>query len=242
MKKTLFLVMIGILILSGCATRNAPQGDSSDNLNQSSISATAGLSESQQALSENATDEQPNDDHLLSQDDIERMLSQAISLTEVLVISLPRDADKGVSVLNEGTINNMILYSAKYSGTDYPYDNIYIVDDFYHFPAENVNRVAYELSGKESWTLEGGDVAYNKETHRYDTTLAFSLGGYFQPEEISARYREGDSVIIVSFGLLVPTAIDGDPALEYGGSYEVEYSILNEDGHLFLRFIEMAKA
>ena len=177
----------------------------------------------------------------LSENEMDTITKQAAVLTEVLVISMPPSAANGMVELDAITINSMILYSAKYSGTDYPYSDIYIEDEFYHFPAENVKRVAYELAGKENWILEGGDVEYNQETDRYDTTLAFSLEGYLQLEKISARYEEGSSVVIVSFNLLLPTVANGDPALKDGGSYEVRYSVLNEDGHSFLRFIEMVK-
>ena len=241
MRKTLLLIIVGIMVVSGCATRNVGPGSSSGNNNQSSASVVAGLPESQQILSEDESDEHSNNDSYLSQGDIEEMLIQSIPLTEVLVLAAPPSANEGVAELDEKTVTKMVLYAVGFEKTPYPYHDIFSADDFFHFPAQEVRRVAYELAGMYDLVFEYGDIEYNQETDEYDTTMGFGFNGAYKGENFSAEYIESETAVVVSFTLLEGTDVDGNPGFKEAGQYNAKYSIMQEEGRIFLRFAGMDK-
>ena len=107
-------------------------------------------------------------------------------------------------------------------------------------PVESVNRIVYEVFGEESWVLIGPDVLLDEEQKVFQTSLGFCINTFNHGwRGMTAKLLENPTRVAVSFDLLYPTSIDGDPGLAYGGRHTITFQLMRDEQRAFLRLLDM---
>ncbi len=113
-------------------------------------------------------------------------------------------------------------------------------DGIYHFPEDEIVRVAFEIFGIEDFRYEepkGVAIYYDEENREFYTGFEFGMGGRHSIRN-PAAVTENDE-ICVEFELTDSVFYSDMPGWTVYGKYESVFKVLENENGKFLRFVEI---
>lgn len=151
---------------------------------------------------------------------------------------------ENLASVTDDMIRDFIFTIAMYRDEPaHPYASIITVGDNhrYRWPQADVERVAFELFGRERWdfgnTINSIDFLFDEATGEYHSGLEFGIGRYvFIFESADATYLadEGRVKVTLQLRTLIPDVMD-PTFTEDATEYTAFFTVLGEGEETFLR-------
>lgn len=241
-KTLIALTLAATLLLTGCDTTDVSSNISSDTIELAS--SVVGKDSSTNSFSTDDVDpifktEYSKNPLEVTEEDVKYLENQAPVLTRHLVLTAV-DLDGNIS---EDEINRFFaLLSGFGDNADYRYTPILRSSQdmkYSLFCFEDVNRTAYEVFGREEWSLELPTLDIDQKNKIYAADLAYGMwmGKDCSDYEISIT----QTTVEVEFTLYRWGEKDGDPHEFDEGRYIARYNVMKDEAGAFLRFDEFAR-
>ena len=249
MKKLLAILLVALIIFTGCDTTDVSSEISSDITEISSSTVSEGSYSEPSLDITSVPDKEPfTTDDIdpvfkteyskkpieVTEEDLKYLELQAPILTEHLLLSL-QNLDIN---LDKDEINQFFSLLTRYQDkADYRYTPIMRGSQdrqYYLFCFEDVNRTAYEVFGEREWNFETLNMKVDEEHGVYAEEFGYGL--YIPYFGTDFETTVTDPTVEVEFTLYRHGSKDGDPYEFNEGRYAIRYSVIKDEAGAFLRF------
>ena len=223
--KTLTLITIAILMLTGCNSNTTKPVETEDAA-RTTFEVVKKNNEQEDTL--NLTDEE-----------IDYAIQIAKPLTDNIVkYGFTLNNEEGQTKIEDYGIASMILAIWTYDSS-YPYYDLFTYEydgdnfQFETFTKVKLKLMTYQIFGMEDFDF-GKYVDFDSQSQEYQTNVDFGINNQYSYDNLKINYKDSN-IIEASFNLLGTNEGPGDFTKDLG-IYKITYKIMKENNNIFLRY------